>query len=43
MPKSMPIPNDDNCNNIDIASFTIDAKKDAEKRMLPIIAVKVRS
>ena len=32
MPKSMPIPNDDNCDNTDITSFTIDAKTDAEKR-----------
>ena len=28
MPKYMPIPNDDNCDNTDITSFTIDAKTD---------------
>jgi hypothetical protein len=28
MPKSMPIPNDDNCDNTDITSFTIDARTD---------------
>jgi hypothetical protein len=31
MPKSIPIPNDDNCGTTDIASFTIDAKKRCRK------------
>ena len=37
MLKFMPIPNDGNCANIDIASFSIDAKKLAEKVMFLLI------
>ena len=37
MLKSMPMPNDGNCANIDIASVGIDAKKLAEKVMFLLI------